>query len=358
VTDQARFTFDPASGYRFSPGPMRWAVFEPNGSPQSLGTVRGNNLGFRDSHDFHPKRVSSRPRVAVLGDSMSAGVYMPVAWPQRCQQIAAQRGRAIDVMNFSVDGGGIMNWWGIITKILGPENYELDACVLAVCCDDLSRGLFIRHDDVKGSVHHPWFGRVKGVRVDELPSTLDQARRHAFVLPDSEGLTREEMDESLARGRPLNSEFTRSNLIQALLFAAIIGHFRPQGIDAKGESFTTDMVDRIREIGQVLSSRGIPILVVQIPSPHQQGPAVSLPRGVSILTQRFAEMLNADAVDGSRAFESVPVDQTREYFLKGDAHWNQRGADLFASFFESELASWFAKRTTRKDHSAESPPGQ
>ena len=129
-----RFTFDPASGFRLSHVPFRWINRRPSGEIQSVGVVRGNNLGFRDFSDFQPTRSNpSVRRVAVLGDSMTAGLYMPTDWPQRVEELSARRGRPIEVLNFAVDGGGVMNWWSIITHIIAKENYQLDDCLFAVC---------------------------------------------------------------------------------------------------------------------------------------------------------------------------------------------------------------------------------
>jgi hypothetical protein len=348
-SNSPRFTFDPASGYRITPQPIRWAFFEPSGALQSVGTIQGNNLGFHDLKSFHPKRTHpGRPRVAVLGDSMSAGVYLPTPWPQRVEEISHQLGRPMEILNFSVDGAGIMNWWGIVTKLIAKEKYELDACIFAVCCDDLSRGFFIRHDDFDGQHHQHWFARVKGLRPQDLPSNLDQARKHAFWLGDALGLTTQQMNDRLRHGRPVQPELTRSALLQAFLLAAVMGHFQPQGVTADGLSFNNELSERIQEIRQSLDQLAVPILVVQIPMINRTHHQEHLEPGIAPLTQQFADKMNATSLAGGLAFVDIPAKQSGTYFLKGDPHWNQKGADLFAQFMEEQIVRWLHERTTHQ----------
>jgi hypothetical protein len=71
-------------------------------------------------------------RVAVFGDSFSAGQQSAVNWPDRAEDITRDTGTRVQFLNFSMDGAGLANWWSVLTKLVDRDNYDLDAVVFAV----------------------------------------------------------------------------------------------------------------------------------------------------------------------------------------------------------------------------------
>lgn len=347
--DGPLFTFDPVSGYRISPTPVRYAKFDGDGLVQSHGVMKGNNLGFHDADEFTPIPASRRGRrIAVFGDSMSAGVFLPVNWPRRIELLSEERGRPLDILNFSIDGGGVMNWWSILTRLVEPEGYELDGCVFAVCCDDLARGFFIRHEDFGPAGRQLWFGRVRGFRPENLPDSLESARSHFFWLGDAAGCTTKRMDDFLARrdvrGGPRSSG---SALVDLAVLGLLLRHFQPQGGAEGAEVFSVELKTRILEMRDSLRRLGVPRLVVQVPLLRPDASPPEIVAGIARETRTFAELLDAPVVAGGDAFRGISPDRLQECFLKGDAHWNQTGSDQFAQHLEVVIAEWLEGPATR-----------
>jgi hypothetical protein len=98
--------FDPIHGYRLTGTPSRF-LRKTNGLLEYVGTVRGNSEGFADRDDFGPKRSRAGvPRIAVFGDSFTAGQNLGQNWPDRAEDVARERGRPVELLNFAVSGGG------------------------------------------------------------------------------------------------------------------------------------------------------------------------------------------------------------------------------------------------------------
>jgi len=105
------YRFDPVLGYVISPEPSRLATTVSNGMIEAVGTIRGNNLGFPDRDDFHPPRDGSgRRRFAVFGDSFTATQYIARNWPDTAEDLTREGPAPLELLNFSVDGGGLVNW--------------------------------------------------------------------------------------------------------------------------------------------------------------------------------------------------------------------------------------------------------
>lgn len=121
------YRFNPVLGFAISQVPARMASTVTDGTIESVGTIRGNNLGFPDADDFTPERDDSgRLRLAVFGDSFTARQYAPTNWPVEAEQAAVE----LDLMNLAIDGGGMTNWSSVMTRLLVAENYDLDGVVL------------------------------------------------------------------------------------------------------------------------------------------------------------------------------------------------------------------------------------
>src|SRR5262249_10276626 len=108
------------------------------------------------------------------------------------QDLTRQRGEPVQFLNFAQTGAGLANWWSIVTRMLEPQNYELDGIVFAVWETDLRRPFTMwtmPHKDEPGACM--LFGRTTSWDPTTLPPTLDQARpflkdEERYVLPREE----------------------------------------------------------------------------------------------------------------------------------------------------------------------------
>lgn len=334
------YSFDPISGYRLSSVPTPQACFTPSGDLQATGTIVGNNLGYPGTRDLSPRRAGDAPRIAVFGDSFTAAQFLEVNWPTRAEQILAERGEPMELLNFAVDGGGIVNWWSILVRELAQREFEIDAVVFVIAVDDLSRGFFLRDDVVENGRTWLRFGRVPSLDPAALPKNLAEAERFLFPFRSALGVSPDEYQRKLSGQEPVRSperfELYLAGSVAKLIF---LRYFLPVGAAPGPIPFNLPMRSLMEEMSRTLAQRGIPALVVHLwtmPSAGGVAPEEDFPPA----TSAFSAILDAKYVDGSRAFAGLSEQDVRDCWLIGDAHWNQRGSDRFAGFMAKELSGW------------------
>jgi hypothetical protein len=323
--------FDPVRGYRLGPTPSRF-LRSTNGRLEYVGTARGNNQGFADRDDFGPRRMApGRRRFVVMGDSFTEGQFLGQNWPDRAEDLFRGRGEAVEFLNMAVSGGGLANWWSILTKLVDAEGYEVDGVIFSVFAGDLRRK-FSAWDHTVGN--HPLFGRADRWEPETYPATFAEARR--FLQPHpSVILSSQEFERSLqghwprAIARPFRP-FLLTQIWRTLRYR--------RGEANQPEEMASDPVrDRlISEIGRTLAARRLPALVIHIPD----RPGLLDPDGARWQkreAEEFARAIGAKFLDGGRLFEGLSTAEIKGLFLPHDGHWNQAGSDRFAEFVASNL---------------------
>ncbi len=341
--------FDPISGYRITATPSRMACIASNGFLDSVGTVRGNNMGFPDRDNFRAKRTDPRRRrYAVFGDSFSAAQYLKKNWPDKVEDLTRDAEQPIELLNLSVDGGGIINWWSVLTRIVDKQDFELDGIIFAVYGDDLKRGFTVWDDRVyfdDPTVGQRFIGCGRIPIGADLPSNLGEAMPYihpifeARIVPTPQFERVLRGDENLFIHRPFALYLT-ARCLQTV--NSLIGG--DAGSDPYGDEPANliDADEYLSEIRIVMSDirefserTGIPVTVVEVPSVYGllDGSAPSLAK------QRFAENVGATFVDGAKAFASLQPDAIRKCWLRYDGHWGQIGSDHFAKFMSKLLTN-------------------
>jgi hypothetical protein len=141
------FQFDSARGFRLSSYSSRWACMATDGTVQAIGRLQGNSQGFPDRDDFGPHRPHlGIRRVAVFGDSFTAGQYLEQNWPDKVEDLRPDD--QLELLNFSIDGGGLANWYSILENVVNAEAYDIDGVVFAVYGEDLRRTFFFSDDQM------------------------------------------------------------------------------------------------------------------------------------------------------------------------------------------------------------------
>ncbi|MDA0834052.1 MAG: hypothetical protein O2955_19980 [Planctomycetota bacterium] len=325
--------FDPIRGYRLTETPARFMRFTVS-QPEYVGTLRGNAQGFPDRDDFTTKKTDPhRRRFAVLGDSFTAAQFIERNWPDRVEELLQGQGVDVELFNFSVDGGGLMNWWSVITRYLELEDYEFDGLIFAVYPGDLSRR-FIVGDHSTGQ---PQMGRVKSWNSEKLPSTLKDAKRYM----DSHGvIVNSYQFDSILDGTSQQSRVwipyltTNYNLWVDDLRTAQ----RVRVVEQRLEDHPVRKAyyDAMRSYAE---ARRLPVMVVHVPekmTAAEQQHHDELPRD----TVRFAEALSATVVDGTTPFRDLDPSTLDACWFGFDPHWTQTGSDTFAEYMVEVLADW------------------
>ena len=325
--------FDTVRGYRLGQRPARFARIT-KGNLEFLGAFRGNSEGLPDRDDFAAERPSGiTRRYAVLGDSFTSAQFIRQNWPDKTEDLSAASGERVQLLNFSVHGGGLANWVSITEGLLDKESYCLDGLIFAVYEDDLDRTFTIADGRSRSRMG---FARVSGWDSAHYPRSFDEARAllDAQEIKATYILTHSEFNAALA-GEWRPQPFWEFQFYKAFTYLARRWW---QGRESNlSPAFSPGQVRLIETIRGYSDARGLPVLVVYLPGREQvagsAGPHFSQVR-------QFAERLDAAFVDGRNAFSGLEPDALRQLWFEHDAHWNQAGSDLFARFMTRQLDTW------------------
>ena len=326
--------FDPIRGIRLGTTPSRYARIT-NGTLEYIGQARGNNQGFPDRDDVGPGRANpAGRRLAVFGDSFTAGQFLKVNWPDRAEDLTRPTDRALDLPNFAVDGGGLANWWSVLTRIVQPQGYQLDGVVFAVFYGDLRRGFSIT--EYQGYTH-PMFARIPSWDPRTFPVTPEQAEIY-YEPWEASIVGQSEFEAFLAgRWRPRPPVPYLASLVwQKILHPA----FRRSEMSLRGVvDVERERQAMIQDVRRAIDALKVPALVVYIPTKDsllQHG----APGEIEPDAQAFAQAIGATFINGGSAFTGRTAAQIRADWLPYDGHWGQGGSDRFAAFMVRTLGQW------------------
>jgi hypothetical protein len=313
-----------------------------------VGTFRGNAQGFSSRNDFRPKRQEPyRFRLAVFGDSFTHAPYLGQNWPDRAEDLTADRGEPVQFLNFAQSYAGLANWWSILTKVVEVENYELDGVIFAVWETNLLRGFTVQAMPAPRSPYQPLlFGRCYSWDPQTFPTTVEEARRFLeedkkqFLLPPAEF-------EQTLQGRwpaPVPRHFRPLILTTLYRIArARPTNPRPPSAETLGD-FEPGRKKLVDDLRRYLESRRLPALVIHLPSRdgllgENRESVVHLEKA-----KTFATALGATFLDGRQVFAGMTPAEIRRQFFPHDGHWNQMGSDRFAAWVVDRLVPLKAPR--------------
>ncbi len=337
--------FDPIIGLRYTTIPSRSARIT-NGQAEYVATFRGNTQGFPDQDDFVPERREAAIRLAVLGDSFTAGEHLPVNWPERVEMLARVDAYPLELLNFSVSGGGLANWWSIVTRHVALQAYELDGLVFAVFEGDLRRSFSF--SDHRGYRRHV-FARSPSWNPSDWPKTLEEARN---LLQELEGFIVDAQTFERAIHGQWNPYLPRPwRLYATLRLQELLQRYTGDAVPARMPPrlpselpFQKGQLDLIGDIKRFLDERDLPVLIVTIPSRE----ALLAQAPVPADSAEFARLLGGTLVDGTAAFAGMTEAAVRGHWLPQDGHWAEAGSDRFAAWFYRYLIDWLGQQQRQK----------
>lgn len=327
--------FDPIRGYVLTQIPSRFARIT-RGEIEYIGTLRGNAQGFPDRDDFTPKRARvDTKRFAVFGDSFTAAQFLAVNWPERAEDLLRREGGRIELLNFSVDGGGLANWASIIRSILQAQHYELDGLIFVICCNDLDR-TFAFTDNRNRSKYA--FAHTSSWDPQTYPKSMDAVTKK--TLEESERassfiLTTDEFNEVL-KGRLLTEREWRFALFERIRSTYWEYVRRRQNARTQESSaFNAGQLRLIEGIRDFAKRQNLPTLVIFVGG---RDDSISREEHIYIRkTRQFAKLLGAEFLDGRMAFDGMTNAQLHKLWLPYDGHWGLGGSDVFAAYMTQEL---------------------
>lgn len=334
VENKPIHVFDPVLGYKIAPYNSRFGAYTSDGRLQSIGTLKGNNLGFPDNRDFYPQKDNPDIiRIAVFGDSFTASQFTPESWVQIAEEnINKYFADSIVLLNFSVDGGGISNWERIVKYILIKNKFELDGVIFAVLGDNLERK-FVWKDDALSVT-----GEFKFAfnYVNSLEEDIDGLLREMLipVFPSNYKILSSEEVNLLEKGlfEPEKREIKPYLFYKAFEFFKGISFSKCFSKDKNSKTFHytfSDNEDRLvltERIASYTKELNIPVLTLSFYSDHNSN-------------KEFAKYINSSFIDDS-VFMTKSELLNNRIFIEGDGHWNSKGVELFAECMSPELIVW------------------
>ena len=326
---------DRLRGYSLSPVPARLVVVTSYGEVVSRGTLRGNNHGFGDQHDFTARRASEQElRFAVLGDSYTAEPFIETDWPDRVEELlAGGRPKSVRLFNRAVDGGGLANWWSILHNWLPAQEIELDGLIFAVASDDLQRRFFWSGEAesrgagapgafMRGGYHSTW-----DPRSDPIPG---HAEGPAPEFDPKWPVVRPGQFDRILAGTWLPPKMPRpfklylGTALQRVIGESVLGTAHADarsGETAEESQMRRRLIDDIRKW---LVERGLRALVLDI-NADDHG-------------RRFAADIGADYFPFG--FGSSDPDSHSDRRIPYEGHWSQLGSDEFAGNIAPPIYEW------------------
>lgn len=348
--------FDAVRGYRLTTTPSRF-MRVTNGTVEYVGTSRGNVQGFADRDDFAPHREQEGiPRIVVFGDSFTEAQYLGQNWPDREEDLAAACGTPVRLLNMALSGGGLANWWSVLTKLVAAEDYEVDGVLFVVFPGDLRR-TFSAWEHRNGA--HPLFGRTPGWDPSTYPTTFMEARSFMQEHPGTI-LGSTEFERALQghwpRGVP--RRFRPFFMTQAWRLLRSVAASADAERDSGAEPATQSRAGAgdpararlMSDIRQYLTDRAIPAVVVHLPDRDSLLDPQNAPKWPLEEARELAGAIGAEFVDATPAFASLSRQEIKAQFLPYDGHWNQAGSNRFAEFMLERLQKWPLR--TKQDASA------
>ena len=333
--------FDAVRGYRLTPVPSRITRIT-KGTVEYVGTLKGNNQGFPDRDDFFPARGHERgKRFAVFGDSYTAAQFLDENWPDRVEDLTRGEAVPLHLLNFAIDGGGLANWWRVLTRLVEEEHYEIDGVIFAVNPGNLWRGFTVADHQ---NETRPMFGRIPAWDPAKFPSTIDEARK--YLQPETANasiVSTEEFDRGIKlEWRPPSDKPVRPYFARKVWHALRRGLSReamPPAPPRAFDSFDPGQEWMIQDVARSLETMGIPAMVIHVPSREEllQGKRDAPP---PVDTRLFAALLDARLVDGREAFAGRSEEEIRAMWLPYDAHWGQTGSNRFGEYMMGVLNDW------------------
>ncbi|MBF0312118.1 MAG: hypothetical protein HQK52_01810 [Oligoflexia bacterium] len=344
------YEFDPSLGYKISSTPLRFAKITKGVVEYSV-VRKGNNLGLHAVRDYYPQKDSKEiKRFIVFGDSFSAGEYLEKTWVDRFEEMAKKEGKNIELLNFSIMGGGLGNWWRALDGILRSEHYDVDGVIFAITTTVINRKFFW-HENTEGEISDI-FGYVPSWDPKFFPghkNSLQQSYYYRY-LDEIYKVSNSQFEEVMAKKQNTIRYKTYARYYLARFIVAVkkfwpttylayqkagswlelVRQWRVLGTQGVLDLGRENLID---DINVYVQEKKMPCFVIHIPTRED------LKTGeVYEETKRLSTILNATLIDGSLAFQDIPVSQAKDYFLPYDNHWNQKGSDLFAGFIFKKLS--------------------
>lgn len=324
TAEDGNIQYDEKIGVRLSRTPGEIGYWTSKHGWVFKNALVGNNMGFSDPKDFSPeKEDSSVFRFIVMGDSFTANLYLQEAWPEVAHRELRDEG--VEIYNMAIDGSGFPTWWRILKNVIIEQGFEVDAIVLAVCCDNMLRHHYWLSDtnyrDHGGAPKLSIFYERGDDYSMESVSTPDEEPALGSAWPIFEG---ELPDEDEMARHVLARHDWDYPFLASLIVPFVRDLFRASTDEESSETpFENDsflaMVEDFRAFSE---DHGVPIY------------GIDLDRA-----EHFETASKLIDLEDIATLQDLPG-WSRRYSLPLDGHWNEEGARVVGEHLAPKLKRW------------------
>lgn len=320
-------SFDSISGYRWNKNgvtvrkqAMETTVFE--------NTFRGNNYGMHSKREYLPqKRYPNIKRWIVLGDSFTDAYFLRNNWVDVVDGLSRQSADSIELYSFSINGGGIKNWYQIYNQLVQP-NFEFDGVVFAVFGNDLNRDYFVMHQQEEKTLQRYY---------DTVPNRETIQNDIKEIRNDNE-IVNAKISRKLYTSSLLNYLYRRyleMKFYQSLkkstqeLTHNFLAPYEKRIDELYFEKKYGQKFSLMKEMVESLKKSGKSIILISIPEEfglqiNQQGKKTAIQSELMWLCQEY----DMKYIDGYKLLLKPNI--TKPSFIPFDGHWRQAASDSFA----------------------------
>jgi hypothetical protein len=328
---------DPVRHHAFKPDCA--AIYRWGGDSYEFST---NNLGFRDERVRQVTLADPRPRILMLGDSMTEG---KLAWHNSYVGRIADHFPQYDFLNGGVASYSPSNYFNV-TRMVLAAGVEIDEVIVFIDISDVQdEATFYRDADASGAVTGPdperfrvsWWARTRMRIAGQLMITNSCLRwlERTLVAHGFYHLT------TGALGDAFDMERGAWTYRQVNETDSYYDGYAPLGVEG-GIAREKAKMDRL---WQELAKRNIPLSVVVYPHPAQVVHDTTDSRQVRIWREwcdgkckRFISLFPAVLSVKQQCPPLEPGCWYLKYFVFGDIHYNSAGNALLASVLIKNLA--------------------
>ena len=306
------------TGVHLSARPTRVAVWNSRFGLLSQYKSRGNNYGFSSHNDFTAKKNKNHFRVAVFGDSMSAGFYTK-PWVAHVEERLSAK-IPIEIYNFSIDGAGLSNWHSTLQKIVIAENFDIDAIVLAICFNDLYRPFYRTRSERPLEFVEIYYDGTFGLEPDK---TMNWFSLTLFPIYDSEKFDKF-LDGQVTPVLPKREGLYLANFIKKIFFPEnrIDGNRNKKG----------DRKQLLIDFKNYAKSKNIPIYVI-----HTED-----------LSEGFSDDMALLEPKSTHSFYDE-IEPKIDLAFPNDGHFSKAGHEAMGKHLSPLFESYYQDHLNRKD---------
>lgn len=322
--------FDDQIGYRISSIPSRWGAVTWNGQLESIGVLKGNDMGFPDDRDFSSSQKDDTiTRIAVMGDSYTASQFTSRSW-LKCFEDSLNKTfeDSVELWNLAIDGGGLANWREVLDKVVFQRKLNVDAIIYAVFGNDLIRTFHYRHhyrldleseDFETGAIaigyHDNWNPESYP---DDIPRTMGFLSNYiAISTEDADKIENGEW------------KFQRSWNFYFFLRLRSLLIFTLAGMESSTDITSAEKLKLINQMKLIHDSLDVPVLVLSFEAYNADAEAHKM----------FANIIGADHLRENIMYHGGDNSQHR---IIGDGHWTDKGVEFFAKNNHSNIVNWLS----------------